>query len=131
MSEIFLSSATKRAVLVLRDTNLCHKRVCGKYSMQKSILKINKCRPFSTLESQYICFIPISCYSSWARGKIFSCLKGMQSRFLKNTKWILWLVSMSKPQIPVTAIVVFVWAAGDDVVLNCSANQQSFKIVQG
>ena len=28
-------------------------------------------------------------------------------------------------------IVVFVWAALDDVVLNCSALQQSFKIVQG
>ena len=52
MSEIFLSSTTKGAVL--RDTNLCQKRVCGKYSMQKSILKINKCRAFSTLESQYI-----------------------------------------------------------------------------
>ena len=54
MSEIFLSSTAKGAVWVLRDTNLCQKRVCGKYSMQKSILKINKCRPFSTLESQYI-----------------------------------------------------------------------------
>lgn len=28
-------------------------------------------------------------------------------------------------------IVVFVWAARDDVVLKCSALQQSFKIVQG
>ena len=58
-------------------------------------------------------------------------LKGMQSGFLKNTKGIFCLVSMSKPLIAVTAIVVFVWAAGDDVVLNCSAFQQSFKIVQG
>ena len=39
MSEIFLSSTTKGAVWVLRDTNLSQKRVCGKYSMQKSILK--------------------------------------------------------------------------------------------
>ena len=54
MSEIFLSSTTKGAVWVLRDTRLSQKRVCGKYSMQKSILKINKCRAFSTLESQYI-----------------------------------------------------------------------------
>ena len=32
---------------------------------------------------------------------------------------------MSKLLIAVTAIVVFVWAAGDDVVLNCSAFQLS------
>ena len=54
MREIFLSGTAKGAVWVLRDTNLCQKRVCGKYSMQKSVLKINKCRAISTLESQGI-----------------------------------------------------------------------------
>ena len=39
---------------------LCQKRVCRKYSMQKSALKINECRAFSTLECQGICCIPIS-----------------------------------------------------------------------
>ena len=60
LSEIFLSGTAKGAVWVLLDTSLCQKRVCGKYSMQKSVLKINKCRAFSTIESQGISCIPIS-----------------------------------------------------------------------
>ena len=60
MSEIFLSGTTKGAIWVMLDTYLCQKRVCGKYSVQKSVLKINKCRAFSTLESQGISCIPIS-----------------------------------------------------------------------
>ena len=60
MSEIFLSGTGKGAVWVLLDTNLCQKGVCGKYSMQKSVLKINKCHAFSTRECQGICCIPIS-----------------------------------------------------------------------
>ena len=71
----------------------------------------------------------------------YSRLKRMQRGFLENTIWILCLVSVPKPLITVTKIakkkncknfiVVFVWAARDDVVLKCSALQQSFKIVQG
>ena len=60
MSEIVLSGTAKGAVWVLLDTNLCQKRVCGKYSVQKSVLKINECHAFSTLECQDICYIPIS-----------------------------------------------------------------------
>ena len=60
MSEIVLNGTAKGAVWVLCDTSLCQKRVCGKYSMQKSVSKNNECRAFSTLESQGICCIPIS-----------------------------------------------------------------------
>ena len=59
MNKIFLSFTAEGAVWVLLDTDLCQKQVCGKYSVQKSVLKINECLAFSTSGCQGIRCIPI------------------------------------------------------------------------